>query len=1042
MSTSATLSKGLNKGASSNRFKYTSQKKQAAQLSTLDVHNKKRDRARDRAAASEAAAEAAAEATSEATTTSTSLTTFDVATSKPPLCILLEDLLATNPSPILTRLCHKLYPLTLSLVEILHHHNKIVALTLAVFYEYAPANLQTSAPLTSLTSFLKSQLPQYSHSDGAYCPPSLSSKSSPDAQFSLPAILTILSAISQTLTTSILSPTTTAFSPHLVHTLTLLSATLSSSATASDLPYQLSLLTTFGTVLKHSTCHFLATTPSDSLSLLRTFYGPILGSSALHVRRLAGQSFATVFRSLPAAKQTKSRFKAHYRKTLDSLEAQLPPASSSSSSSLSSSFPPRVLHLLSGMTFLLTSILTTSPTTNTFHSLHSLYYPVLLADLLASPSLARFQVLSSLVLNLSRQSSRRIVIQAYDDNTQQLSFNTNILAPLLAAIIKTSDLQATAAPPNEAASLIYAIKLLRRMLGYHTGWGMTSTSLPPLLSLLTPPSTLLANFATHPPALQSQIVNLLTDLYKTSLVPSPPVAAHCITALTTLLPSHPTISVQIAAEVLPTLSPTGGTALLEHMRESAAAAIASATDPESAIITLKHCSTADATDAVTDPATKTKITKTCLEIATAHYASPSTNYTFLCALDVLLFTNAATTKTVKALTALLKKPSPSPRHSCHLLQTISLLPGTGALLHPLVPTLTALLTAHPADLSILAAAAAFHDHTPAPASLLALLTPNLKSKSNKVRLFTLRILSNLPPSPLLLSSLPDDADAALSDSAALPPCTILASFLALENTPLTIDNERVFGTTLANVAVLARRKKLPTAHALAAAHYVLGLFSCKLSTVWPFATDLSFALEEQYKSTLWATLQPVIVATTFADYGPTPTPVADPDDEEDPDLEGDKTALADAAILANSLKEVYENPHPTAPSTDDLTFHQLVWQSLPPTSLLKNSRTLVPLFLDFMNEQVRTPPAPATSLPLFLTPPFAVLRLPHGGSRLPDSASSPLFPPSQRPHPPHLQGRRPQPQEHPDRVRSRPRPARALQARGALLALHFPPVQP
>ncbi|GMI23653.1 hypothetical protein TeGR_g11070 [Tetraparma gracilis] len=487
---SAPSAKPLNTGQSSNKFRFASSTSQARAVKALDVAGKRRDRRLSPARSSLAAPLPAEHSL------------LSAATAAPPFAALLQSLLDSTSSPPLQRLASKLFPLTRSLAEALHHGPRIVALLLGAIAE----NDGPSSPppaLAPLTAFLGA------HPAAAF--EGYGERASPAWEHSRAGALELLAAAGAALSSEVLAPGETAFTAHLAPAVALLAAVLSNRALELPLAHQVSLLTCLGSLLRLSSRFFLAPAPSapEPLDLLRASYGGTLGDRRPHVRRLAAQAFAAVFRALPAGKVTKSRFKGHYRRALAALEARLPPGTADipdAHCKARPTFPPRALDILGGLSSLLSSVLVTSPTTSTFHSLHHLYYPPLLSDLLTSPTPAKAHVLSSLLLDLSRCASRKVAVLEYDDAKQKASFDANVLSPLLKALRA-----ALADPvPPPPAGLAYALRLLQRLLGYHRGWGLTGRSLPAFLPLLSSP--LLEKYEGQPEPLRRQVAAFLTAL--------------------------------------------------------------------------------------------------------------------------------------------------------------------------------------------------------------------------------------------------------------------------------------------------------------------------------------------------------------------------------------------------------------------------------------------------------------------------------------------------------------------------------------------------
>ena len=259
-----------------------------------------------------------------------------------------------------------------------------------------------------------------------------------------------------------------------------------------------------------------------------------------------------------------------------------------------------------------------------------------------------------------------------------------------------------------------------------------------------------------------------------------------------------------------------------------------------------------------------------------------------------------------------------------------------------------------------------------------LLTPNLRHHNHFRRLHTLKILSSYPKRPFVVDHADLDLSEDLDEEASAPPtpsqnkaagptglCNVMDSLLAIESTPADLKKERYLVSEISRVGVLGRTGKLPVLYAEAAVAHLLGVLYIKFTPLWAAAVKALVGLAKGHEDCVWPALhQQIELLVQKAPYNQ----VADAEDNETAvfaapagpihfysmcsgweSSQGDDTLLFNAAIK-NSEEHGRKSRHLC---TDDESVFQSLWSVTEgaPQLIAAHSRTVVPIFLDFLQNQ-------------------------------------------------------------------------------------------
>ncbi|CAB9504964.1 processome component 20 homolog [Seminavis robusta] len=251
------------------------------------------------------------------------------------------------------------------------------------------------------------------------------------------------------------------------------------------------------------------------------------------------------------------------------------------------------------------------------------------------------------------------------------------------------------------------------------------------------------------------------------------------------------------------------------------------------------------------------------------------------------------------------------------------------------------------------------------------LVPNLSSSSHFRRLYSLQILASFPKKPFVT----DHADLDLTDDLDEEPsefvpqegtstrgavrsglCDILDTLLSIESSTVAFENERPLLSLISRIEILGRSAKLPVVYAEAAANHMLGLLYIKFSPIWPAAVSAYVSLANGQEFSSWSPLKEKldILMNTFPN--PQSLAISDSDGDTrlkrfDPSCHQTLCATWDESNGENA--SLFGNETSQHLPTDEATVLQHVWSVLENASevVAKNSRKIVPIFLQFMHSQ-------------------------------------------------------------------------------------------
>jgi len=250
------------------------------------------------------------------------------------------------------------------------------------------------------------------------------------------------------------------------------------------------------------------------------------------------------------------------------------------------------------------------------------------------------------------------------------------------------------------------------------------------------------------------------------------------------------------------------------------------------------------------------------------------------------------------------------------------------------------------------------------------LIPNLRNPSHVRRLYSLQILETLPKMPYVTDhadlDLADDLDEEPSEFvAATGPtggvvrsglCDIVETLVSLESTPIQFHNERQLLNLISRVEILGRTAKLPVVYTEAAANHMLGILYIKFSPIWADAVRAFISLATRQESFVWAPLK--------AQLSKLMTKMPEKEEQVFMDAAPSSENSAGAIFQQHGQFQAWDNSNGTDFSlfggqgtqrlpTDEATVLQHAWSVLEgaPELMAKNSREIVPIFLQFMHAQ-------------------------------------------------------------------------------------------
>ncbi len=253
-----------------------------------------------------------------------------------------------------------------------------------------------------------------------------------------------------------------------------------------------------------------------------------------------------------------------------------------------------------------------------------------------------------------------------------------------------------------------------------------------------------------------------------------------------------------------------------------------------------------------------------------------------------------------------------------------------------------------------------------------LLTPNLRSSSHFLRLYTLQILVSFPKKIFVV----DHADLDLTDdldeergyhptgeknmTGPVGPCDIIEVLLKLESSPIMLENERQIGGLIAKVEVLARTRRLPVVYAEVAANHMMGIFNAKFAPIWKSAEKALLSLLVAHEEIVWPSFESKLVEVMTGNG--TRAPLSK-DSSESGNLKSQEKHFQaccrweasdgrDVTLFETSMLLI-DGEVPCYHVTDTETVMESVWNVAEQGHkvVVKHSRGIVPLFLGFLHEQ-------------------------------------------------------------------------------------------
>ena len=251
------------------------------------------------------------------------------------------------------------------------------------------------------------------------------------------------------------------------------------------------------------------------------------------------------------------------------------------------------------------------------------------------------------------------------------------------------------------------------------------------------------------------------------------------------------------------------------------------------------------------------------------------------------------------------------------------------------------------------------------------LVPNLRNSSHFRRLYSLQILGSFPKKPYVTDhadlDLADDLDEEPNEYAAKTEatmggivrsglCDIIETLTSIESTDIEFHNERRLLSLISRIEVLGRTAKLPVVYTEAAANHMLGILYIKFSPIWPSAVRAFVSLAAGQDSFVWAPLKGQL--TKLMSQMPARG------QELLHDVVPNQGHTLDVFSRHHDQCKAWDDSDGTNPSlfgrdvthrlpTDEATVLQHLWSVLEgaPQLLAKNSREIVPIFLQFMHSQ-------------------------------------------------------------------------------------------
>jgi hypothetical protein len=250
-----------------------------------------------------------------------------------------------------------------------------------------------------------------------------------------------------------------------------------------------------------------------------------------------------------------------------------------------------------------------------------------------------------------------------------------------------------------------------------------------------------------------------------------------------------------------------------------------------------------------------------------------------------------------------------------------------------------------------------------------ILVRNLKERNHFLRLYTLRVLQSLPKRPYIVNkgelSLSDDLDEEPSFtpttekiSSGLSGCSdLIETLLQIEDSTISVKSERSIISLITRAEVLGKSGRLPIAYAEVLAYHMLGVFYIKYASLWDSAARALCGLSKFHHKILCEAVCDALESLLKPENSPT---------DEDMTINLETLSFfrhcvdwassggQNTRLFKQKIEMVGEEGTVTLSLSTD---HEKVLQEVlkimekVPEITAKNSRQLVPMFLDFLTTQ-------------------------------------------------------------------------------------------
>jgi hypothetical protein len=192
------------------------------------------------------------------------------------------------------------------------------------------------------------------------------------------------------------------------------------------------------------------------------------------------------------------------------------------------------------------------------------------------------------------------------------------------------------------------------------------------------------------------------------------------------------------------------------------------------------------------------------------------------------------------------------------------------------------------------------------------------------------------------------------------------ALLELESTPVNFANERCLTSIIGKVEIYGRSGQLPISYAEAAANHMFGIMYVKYSPLWPAAIRALTAIASVQENCMWPALHRrlnAVMEIKLPDVAISKESTScDQDSTSSHDIGHHAECCAawsksngkDIRIFLERKDVAYEQGRVSwHQCTDESTIFGLVWSVIEgiPELTAKNSRVIVPMFLEFLHYQ-------------------------------------------------------------------------------------------